>query len=58
MNNLAAFLLPAAMGQLDGWSNQGGAPWTLLISDIPCLICYAVAVLWLAKRTKVETVSR
>jgi membrane protease YdiL (CAAX protease family) len=58
MNNLVAFLLPAAMGQLAGWSNQGGAPWTLLISDIPCLIFYAAAVLWLAKRTKVETVSR
>jgi hypothetical protein len=45
------------MGQLDGWSNQGGAPWTLLVSDIPCLIFYAYAVLWLAKRKKLQTVS-
>jgi membrane protease YdiL (CAAX protease family) len=57
LNNLFAFLLPAAMGQLDGWSNQGGAPWTLLVSDIPCLIFYAYAVLWLAKRKKLQTVS-
>ncbi|WP_112239851.1 CPBP family intramembrane glutamic endopeptidase [Kribbella monticola] len=57
MNNLFAFLLPAAMGQLDGWSNQGGAPWTLLVSDIPSLVFYAYAVLWLAKRRKIATVS-
>jgi membrane protease YdiL (CAAX protease family) len=57
MNNLFAFLLPAAMGKLDGWSNQGGAPWTLLVSDIPCLVFYAFAVVWLAKRQKLETVS-
>jgi CAAX protease family protein len=57
MNNLFAFLLPAAMGQLDGWSNQGGAPWTLLVSDIPCLVFYAFAVLWLAKRQQIATVS-
>ena len=41
LNNLFAFLLPAATGQLDGWDEQGGAPWTLLVSDIPCLAFYA-----------------
>ena len=30
LNNLLAFLLPAAIGQLSGWDDQGGAPWTLL----------------------------
>ncbi|MDX2971566.1 CPBP family intramembrane glutamic endopeptidase [Kribbella solani] len=57
LNNLSAFLLPAAMGQLSGWDEQGGAPWTLLVSDIPCLAFYAFAVLWLAKRKRVATVS-
>ncbi|TCN35808.1 membrane protease YdiL (CAAX protease family) [Kribbella orskensis] len=57
LNNLAAFLLPAAMGQLDGWADQGGAPWTLLVVDIPCLAFYAFAVSWLAKRRQLLSVS-
>src|SRR3954447_1482271 len=57
LNNLLAFLLPAATGRLDTWDDQGGAPWTLLASDIPCLAFYAVAVLWLAKRKRVAQLS-
>ncbi|WP_432893764.1 lysostaphin resistance A-like protein [Kribbella sp. CA-245084] len=57
LNNLLAFLLPAAMGQLSGWDEQGGAPWTLLVSDIPCLAFYAFAITWLAKRQQVARVS-
>jgi membrane protease YdiL (CAAX protease family) len=57
LNNLFAFLLPAAMGQLDGWDEQGGAPWTLLLVDVPCLALYATAVVWLAKRNRVARVS-
>ncbi|MER7247422.1 CPBP family glutamic-type intramembrane protease [Kribbella sp. NPDC000426] len=57
LNNLLAFLLPAATGQLSGWDEQGGAPWTLLASDIPCLAFYAFAITWLAKRRQVATVS-
>ncbi|MFC5267569.1 CPBP family intramembrane glutamic endopeptidase [Kribbella qitaiheensis] len=57
LNNLAAFLLPAATGQLDGWADQGGAPWTLLVVDIPCLAFYAFAVSWLAKRRQFLSVS-
>lgn len=53
LNNLVAFLLPAATGQLEGWSEQGGAPWTILLVDIPALAFYAVAVLWLARRKQV-----
>ncbi|MFI6677163.1 lysostaphin resistance A-like protein [Kribbella sp. NPDC050470] len=57
LNNLFAFLLPAAMGQLDGWDEQGGAPWTLLVVDVPCLALYAAAVVWLAKRNEVARLS-
>ncbi|MEU4294690.1 type II CAAX endopeptidase family protein [Kribbella sp. NPDC026596] len=57
MNNLFAFLLPAATGRLDGWDDQGGAPWTLLVSDIPCLVFYAAAVVWLARRQPIARVS-
>jgi membrane protease YdiL (CAAX protease family) len=57
LNNLFAFLLPAATGQLDGWADQGGAPWTLVLIDVPCLAFYAVAVLWLAKRNRLARVS-
>ena len=57
LNNLLAFMLPAATGQLSGWDEQGGAPWTLLVSDIPCLAFYAFAITWLAKRQQVATVS-
>lgn len=57
LNNLFAFLLPAAMGQLDGWDEQGGAPWTLLVVDVPCLALYAVAVVWLAKRNEIARFS-
>ncbi|MGW1347332.1 CPBP family intramembrane glutamic endopeptidase [Kribbella sp. NPDC002412] len=57
LNNLFAFLLPAAMGQLDGWDEQGGAPWTLLVVDVPCLALYAAAVVWLAKRNEVSRLS-
>lgn len=57
LNNLFAFLLPAAIGQLDGWDQQGGAPWTLLAVDVPCLALYAVAVVWLSKRHRIARVS-
>ncbi|WP_165949571.1 CPBP family intramembrane glutamic endopeptidase, partial [Kribbella turkmenica] len=57
LNNVFAFLLPAAMGSLDGWDEQGGAPWTLLVVDLPCLAVYAAAVVWLAKRQRIARVS-
>jgi membrane protease YdiL (CAAX protease family) len=57
LNNLFAFLLPAATGGLDGWDVQGGAPWTLLLADIPSLAFYAAAVVWLSKRQQVARVS-
>ncbi|GAA1569316.1 CPBP family intramembrane metalloprotease [Kribbella sancticallisti] len=57
LNNIIAFMLPAATGQLSGWDDQGGAPWTLVAIDAPCLALYAVVVLWLAKRKKVAHLS-
>lgn len=56
-NNLLAFLLPAALGQLDGWSEQGGAPWTILVVDIPALAAYAATLLWLARRNRIDRVT-
>ena len=57
LNNLFAFLLPAATGQLSTWDDQGSAPWTLLVADIPCLAFYAAAVMWLSRRREVARVS-
>jgi CAAX protease family protein len=54
LNNLLAFLLPAAVGQLDSWSEQGGAPWTLLLVDVPALAVYAATLLWLARRHRID----
>lgn len=54
LNNVLAFLLPAATGQLDGWSQQGGAPWTLLLVDVPALAFYAFTIQWLAKRNHID----
>lgn len=56
-NNLVAFLLPLAMGHGSEWNQQGGAPWTLLASDVICLAAYAFAVVWLARRREVARLS-
>jgi membrane protease YdiL (CAAX protease family) len=57
LNNVVAFMLPAATGQLSGWDDQGGAPWTLVAIDAPCLVLYALAVVWLAKRKEIARYS-
>jgi len=57
LNNLIAFLLPAATGRGDQWNVQGGAPWTLFVADIPCLAFYAIAVAWLARRQEIARLS-
>lgn len=57
LNNLVAFLLPAAMGHGSEWDQQGSAPWTLLASDAVCLAAYAYAVTWLARRHEVARLS-
>jgi len=57
LNNLFAFGLPAATGGLDDWSEQGGAPWTLLLSDVPALAIVVFSVIWLANRKGIARVS-
>jgi membrane protease YdiL (CAAX protease family) len=57
LNNLIAFMLPAATGLGDQWDVQGGAPWTLFVADLPCLAFYSVAVVWLARRREISRLS-
>lgn len=57
VNNLIAFMIPAALGQLSDWSEQGGAPWPVFVLDLPCIAFYAAGVLWLAKRNNIARVS-
>jgi membrane protease YdiL (CAAX protease family) len=57
VNNLIAFLIPAGLGQLESWSDQGGAPWPVFVLDLPCIALYAASVLWLAKRNNIARVS-
>ncbi|GAA2420225.1 hypothetical protein GCM10010191_34320 [Actinomadura vinacea] len=54
LNNLMAFLLPAAMGQLD--IVQGAVPWQYVLADVVPMLLYAAAVAWLVRRLKIQTV--
>jgi membrane protease YdiL (CAAX protease family) len=54
-NNLYAFLLPAAAGQLRDALHQGGGDWQALLSDAVPLVLYAGAVLLVARKLKVKT---
>lgn len=56
-NNLMAFLLPAASGDLGDSLKQGGAPWYVLLADIPALLAFSGIVLLLARRYRPATVS-
>ncbi|XVQ12777.1 lysostaphin resistance A-like protein [Spirillospora sp. CA-255316] len=53
-NNLMAFLIPAAVGQLD--IVQGAVPWQYVVADVVPMVLYAAAVMWLVKRLKIQTV--
>jgi membrane protease YdiL (CAAX protease family) len=57
VNNLVAFLLPAAAGELAGSLKQGGAPWQMVVSDLVPTALYAAAVVALARRRGVRTVT-
>ncbi|QFG24977.1 CPBP family intramembrane glutamic endopeptidase [Actinomadura sp. WMMB 499] len=54
-NNLMAFLLPAALGQLS--LEQGGIPWQYVLADVTSMAVYAVGIVLLARRFKVRTVT-
>jgi membrane protease YdiL (CAAX protease family) len=57
LNNLMAFMLPAAAGDLASSLKQGGAPWYALLSDAVPLALYGLVVVLVARRLKVATVS-
>ncbi|MWA00710.1 CPBP family intramembrane metalloprotease [Actinomadura sp. LD22] len=54
-NNLLAFLGPAAVGELD--INEGSVPWQAVAADVAPMLLYAAAVVWLARRKKIQTVT-
>ncbi|MCP9953946.1 CPBP family intramembrane glutamic endopeptidase [Actinomadura madurae] len=54
-NNLMAFLFPAAVGELD--IEQGSVPWQVVVADIVPMVLFAAAVVWLARRMKVRTLT-
>ncbi|TMR07283.1 CPBP family intramembrane metalloprotease [Actinomadura soli] len=54
-NNLMAFLVSAAVGELD--IEQGSVPWQVVAADIVPMVLYAAAVVWLARRMKIQTVT-
>lgn len=56
-NNILAFGLSAAAGQLDKALQQGEVPWQALAGTVVQLGAFAVGVLYLAKKRSVGTVS-
>lgn len=54
-NNLMAFLLPAAVGELD--MEQGSVPWQAVVADVIPMLLYALAVGWLARRMRLRNVT-
>ncbi|MBT2208532.1 CPBP family intramembrane glutamic endopeptidase [Actinomadura sp. NEAU-AAG7] len=54
-NNLMAFLFPAAVGKLD--IEQGGVRWEYVLADIVPMVLYALAVVWLARRMRIQTLT-
>ena len=57
LNNLLAFGLTAAAGELEDSLQQGAAPWYYLLSDLPPLFVFAAIVLWLRRRMDIATVT-
>ena len=56
-NNLFAFLLPAAAGQLAGSMKQGGESWQDFVSSVIPLLIFATVVTVLARRRNIARVS-
>ncbi|NDU76085.1 CPBP family intramembrane metalloprotease [Actinomadura sp. DSM 109109] len=54
-NNLMAFLGPAAVGELD--IEQGSVPWQVVVADVGPMLLFAAAVVWLARRMRIQTVT-
>ncbi|TDC46505.1 CPBP family intramembrane metalloprotease [Actinomadura sp. KC345] len=54
-NNLMAFLISAAVGQLE--IVQGSVPWEVVVADIIPMALFALAAVWLARRMRIQTVT-
>lgn len=54
-NNLMAFLLPAAVGQIE--VEQGAVPWQFVAADVTPMVVYAVVIAWMARRRRLPTVT-
>ncbi|MEO3782231.1 CPBP family glutamic-type intramembrane protease [Actinocorallia sp. B10E7] len=57
LNNLLAFGVTAAAGELEDSLQQGAAPWYYLLADLPPLFVFAALVLWLRRRMNISTVT-
>ena len=54
-NNLMAFLISAAVGQLE--IVQGSVPWEVVVADVVPMVLFALATVWLARRMRIQTVT-
>lgn len=57
VNNMVAFGLSAAAGQLDDALRQGDVPWQSLVGTVVQLSVFAGGVLYLAKKRAISTIS-
>ncbi|GAA0951375.1 CPBP family glutamic-type intramembrane protease [Actinocorallia libanotica] len=57
LNNLLAFGVTAAAGDLEDSLQQGAAPWYYLLSDMPPLIVFVLLILWLRRRMNIAAVT-
>ncbi len=58
LNNVLAFLVSAASGNLDEALRQGAVPWQSLVGTVVQLSIFTVIVVILAKKWAIQTVSR
>ena len=54
-NNLLAFLVAAALGQLE--IVQGSVPWQVVVADLFSMLLFAAGAAWLARRMRIQTVT-
>ncbi|XRQ12009.1 type II CAAX prenyl endopeptidase Rce1 family protein [Actinomadura welshii] len=54
-NNLLAFIVSAALGQLE--IVQGSVPWQVVVADLFSMLLFAAGAVWLARRMRIQTVT-
>jgi membrane protease YdiL (CAAX protease family) len=57
LNNLVAFLLPAATGQLGNAMRANDAPWQAIVGTVVQLVAFAILVLLSVRRRRIQTLS-